>query len=187
MCCYQFLLRIKDTDLYMGGEDIHKPDIASKTMADVFTFEKHIDDPKINYIVVKKKENRVFDVWASNDRQLYYHPERHNHPNQKFKIVLYLDGSYKIQVMNGCITFNESLKAFEMIECNNKDQNQFFEVEKHVDVINKDRVLQWSPHTTLFDTRENTTLIRPSLNNSRIIRKVIAQRNARRILNDGYF
>ncbi|KAG0439752.1 hypothetical protein DMUE_2216 [Dictyocoela muelleri] len=178
--CYQFRLKLKDTDLYIGGKDIYKPTVTFQQKGDIFIFEKS-PDPSINYIVVQNKENRVFDIGVPYT-YLSYYPSRHSMSNQKFKIGLYVDGSYRIYVMDGCVTYKEDSKIFEKVKCDANDKNQFFDVEPLPKVVKKDKVLQWSPHANLFDTRENLAFFILNADNNRKLKRIISNRNVSRVL-----
>ncbi|KAG0439788.1 hypothetical protein DMUE_2188 [Dictyocoela muelleri] len=124
--CFKFRLKLKDTDLYMGGSNLKTPQLSSFVTADTFLIEKE-SDSQMTYIVAENKDNQILDIEGAETKLIYY-DKRNKGKNQLFIIALGADGAYKLYVMGDCIGYSEMNKQFERVKCNDNDINQSFEI-----------------------------------------------------------
>lgn len=137
--CFEFRLKMKNTHLYLGGDTKNMPLLVPFDRADIFAIEKE-NGKQMSYIVVKTKENRIFDIEA-NEIKLIYWSTRKNARNQLFIIALDVNGSNKLYVMGNCVGYSVEDKYFKRMECNDDDENQIFEVEPVGSISEKENLL----------------------------------------------
>ncbi|KAG0441635.1 hypothetical protein DMUE_0897 [Dictyocoela muelleri] len=117
---------MKNSDLYMGGEEERVPLLVPLEEADTYSFEKESDN-QMTYIVAENKNREIFDIQNSKTKLTYWHNKKMKR-NQLFIVALGSDGSYKLYVMGDCIGYSEKDKFFKRLKCDDNDENQSFEV-----------------------------------------------------------
>ncbi|KRH92549.1 putative Ricin B lectin protein, partial [Pseudoloma neurophilia] len=102
-------------NLYVGGLDFY-PTFQVLDQSDIFYDEASEDKPGKILILVKNKDNRVWDIESSYINLIYY--PRHNGKNQLFSVIHLARDVVAIESnLGGCLEFVENLNRFQLSSC----------------------------------------------------------------------
>ncbi|KAG0442594.1 hypothetical protein DMUE_0156 [Dictyocoela muelleri] len=123
----KFSLRLKDSEIYMGGTNMDYPEAVSKTYADIMKLIPSKSYPHLNLIEVFTKGDKVLE--SDNEKNLVYSSIVNSKKEQHFNISVNPDGTYRLVSKERCIGFDEKSGFFMVLRCNDINDNQKFEVE----------------------------------------------------------
>lgn len=126
ICCSRFILKLANTEMYLGGSDDEILTITDKLSADIFVLESagHTEE---NYITSRSKNNKILSM-EKGTKKINYSKKRTGKSNQIFSMIFTDSGYHKIMNPNElCVEFNEEREILTMSRCVNSNPNQQFE------------------------------------------------------------
>ncbi|TBU00549.1 hypothetical protein CWI36_1603p0010 [Hamiltosporidium magnivora] len=124
--CTKYLIKLKDTDLYLTSKDNKNMSVGSKTEGKKVEFKKSTG--KYNEILISDSDNtnNVFDLEGGAGKLILY--PMHGGTNQRFTITKDYTGLFRIfSSTQKCLEYSESSNTLNMNSCSD-NKNQLYEL-----------------------------------------------------------